>query len=125
MSERLIVLDKQTRVFLVGVGKLGEVFFLSVCLSSRLPKPPKCVSMNSFVLEFKISGMLTRPQKIGVFYLSTKNVFNKINRIVMLWTVRHLWPSRSLFFCYRRWSYLILRNMNGAASFLHSREGVM
>ena len=44
----------------------------------------------------------------------------------MLWTVRHLWPSRYIFVfnCYRRWSSLVLRNGNGKASFLHSREGV-
>ena len=44
----------------------------------------------------------------------------------MLWKVRHLWPSgaRFVFNCYCHWSSLVLRNRNGAASFLHSREGV-
>ena len=43
----------------------------------------------------------------------------------MLWTVHHLWPYRTIFVnCYRNWSFLVLRNGNGTASFLHSREGV-
>ena len=43
----------------------------------------------------------------------------------MLWKVHHLWPSgaRFVFNCYRHWSSLVLWNGNGAASFLHSREG--
>ena len=44
----------------------------------------------------------------------------------MLLTVRNLWPSGALFVfnCYHNWSSLVLRNGNGTASFLHSREGV-
>ena len=54
------------------------------------------------------------------------NVFIEINRVGMLWTVRNLWPFRVwfVFNCYLRWSSLVLRNRNGTASFLHSKEGV-
>ena len=43
----------------------------------------------------------------------------------MLWKVRYLWPSgyRCVFNCYLHWSLIVLRNMNGIASFLNSREG--
>ena len=43
-----------------------------------------------------------------------------------MWTVQHLWMSRAHFFfnCYRRWSLLVLRDDNGTASFLISKEGV-
>ena len=45
----------------------------------------------------------------------------------MLWTVQHLWPSGACFVfnCYCHWSLLVLRNGNGTAIILHSREGVM
>ena len=51
-------------------------------------------------------------------------MFNEINQLGVLWTVRHLWPSgaRFSFNCYRHWSSLVLRNWNCTASFLHSRE---
>ena len=63
----------------------------------------------------------------GFLLVDAKNVFNKINRVGMLWTVRHLWPSgaRFSFNFYRHWSSLVFRNGNGTASILHSREGVM
>ena len=53
--------------------------------------------------------------------VDANNAFNKINRVRMIWTVRHLWPSgdRFVFNCYRHWSLLVLRNGNGTASFLY------
>ena len=46
---------------------------------------------------------------------------------MMLWSVRHLWPSgaRFVFNCYRHWSTLVVRGYSGTDSaFLSSREGV-
>ena len=62
-----------------------------------------------------------------VFLLvDAKIVFNDINQVGMLWTVQHLWPSGSIFFFnfYRHWSSFILRNGNGTAIIIHSREGM-
>ena len=58
--------------------------------------------------------------------VDANNVFNEINRIVMLWTVHHLWLSiaRFLFNCYHHWSSLVFWNMNGTDSFVRSIEGV-
>ena len=38
----------------------------------------------------------------GFLIVDANNAFNKINRVGMLWTVRHLWPSgaRFVFNCY-------------------------
>ena len=62
----------------------------------------------------------------GFLLVDAKNAFNKINRFRMLCMVQHLLQSgaRSIFNFYRRWSSLVLRNWNGTASILHSREGV-
>ena len=59
-------------------------------------------------------------------FMEANNALNEINRVGMLWTVQHLWPSggRFVFNCYRHWSLLILLNENETASFLHIREGV-
>ena len=58
--------------------------------------------------------------------VGAKNVFNNINWFGILWTVQHLWPPGARFFFnyYCPWSLLVLNNRNGAANFLHSREGV-
>ena len=38
----------------------------------------------------------------GFLLVDAKNAFNDINRVEMLWKVRHVWPSgsRSFFNCY-------------------------
>ena len=53
-------------------------------------------------------------------------MFNGINRVGILWTVRHLWLSgdRFVFNYYCNWSSVVLGNGNGTASFLHISEGV-
>ena len=58
--------------------------------------------------------------------VDANNTFNEINRIAMLWTVRHLWPSEAHFVLnlYRHHSSLVLRRGYGKATILHSREGV-
>ena len=62
----------------------------------------------------------------GFLLVDAKNAFNEIIRFGILWMVRHLWPSRAsfVFNFYLRWSYLVLQNGNGTASFLHSKVGV-
>ena len=62
----------------------------------------------------------------GFLLVDARNAFNEINRVGMLCTVQHLCPSRAhfVFSCYRHWSLLVLRNMNGTASIIHSREGM-
>ena len=62
----------------------------------------------------------------GFLLVDANNWFNEINRVGMIWTVQYLLPSgaRFVFICYRHWSLLVLRNVNGTASILHSREGV-
>ena len=61
-----------------------------------------------------------------IFIVDSKNAFNEINWVGMIWTVRHLWPSGACFFfnCYRKWSSLVLRNINRINSFIHNTEGI-
>ena len=55
-----------------------------------------------------------------------KNAVNKIDRVGMLWTVRHLWPSEARFFSTDivTGHCSFFRNSNSMASTLHCREGV-
>ena len=59
----------------------------------------------------------------GFLLVDANNAFNEINRVEMLWMVRHLWPSGACFVfnCYFHWSLLVLRNRNETDSFLHSK----
>ncbi len=62
----------------------------------------------------------------GFLLIDARNAFNEMNRTLMLWVVRHEWPSgaRFTFNCYRHWSTLLIRRNNGTGVYLHSQEGV-
>ena len=61
----------------------------------------------------------------GLFIVDAKELFNDINRVGIMWMVRHLWTygAHFVFNCYRHWSLLVIRNGNGTENFLHSKEG--
>ena len=63
----------------------------------------------------------------GFLLVDAKNAFNELNRTLMLWTVRHLWPSgaKFAFNCYKHHSTLIIRSskIEDMAS-ISSEEGV-
>ena len=58
--------------------------------------------------------------------VDAKTAFSEISQFRMMCTVRHLRPPGARFFfnCYCHWSSLVLRDGNGTASFLHSKEGM-
>ena len=63
----------------------------------------------------------------GFFFVYTKNAFNLIIQVGMLWTVCHLWPSGacSVLNCYCHHYSLVWRNGDKTANILQSREGMM
>ncbi|GAX17715.1 hypothetical protein FisN_UnNu087, partial [Fistulifera solaris] len=63
----------------------------------------------------------------AVVLVDARNAFNELNRLVMLWTVRHLYPAgaRLIFHSYRHTPILFLRRGEGKPCIkLHSREGI-
>jgi hypothetical protein len=46
----------------------------------------------------------------GFLLIDAHNVFNEKNRMAMLWTIRHEWPSGARFAikCYRYWGTLTI-----------------
>ena len=58
--------------------------------------------------------------------IDSRNGFNELSRLEMLWTVRHLWPvgARFTFNCYRHWAQLLLRQPGEPLVTILSREGV-
>ena len=103
-------------------------------LRSRERKQPWLVRITSYVPDsrrestgFSIS-IGRKLVYVGMGFLNCRRQrhVQRANWVVMLCTVRHLWPSRDsfVFNCYRHWSSLVLHNMNGTASILHSIECV-
>ena len=46
----------------------------------------------------------------GTTLVDSRNGFNELSRLEMLWTVRHRWPAgaRFAFNCYKHWAQLLL-----------------
>ena len=138
MSGRLIALDKNPGVDPVGVRETWWSIFSKIVLKVMGLEATMAFQDDQLCVGPKagIDGTVHGVQSLRDKNLSTeewflklvdaKNAFNKINRVRMLWTVRHLWPSGAhfVFNRYRHWSSIVLRNGNGAASILHSREVV-
>ena len=64
---------------------------------------------------------------MGFLLVDANNAFNKINKIRILWTVRHLWlpGDRSIFNQCCHHTSLVLRRGDGMANILYSRAGMI
>ena len=62
----------------------------------------------------------------GTTLIDTRNGFNELSRLAMLWTVQHRCPvgARFAFNCYRHWAQLLLRQPKEPPVTILSREGV-
>ena len=137
MSIRLIGLDKNSGMRTVSVGETWRRLIAKIVLKVTVTEATVAFQDDQMcaVLRSVIDGAVHGVQYIWgktlttddwVFLLvNANNAFNEINLIGMLCTVRHLWTYGAQFFfnCYIHWSSLVLWNTNGAASFIHSREG--
>ena len=137
MSGHLIALDKNPGVRPVGVGETWRSLFSKIVLKVTVPEATMACQDDHMcaILKAGINGAIHKVQALwdenlttkdwGFLLVDSNNAFNEINRVGMLWTVRDLWPYRDCFFfnLYCHWSFLVLRNRNGKAIFLHIKEG--
>jgi hypothetical protein len=68
-----------------------------------------------------------RMEKEGGFVLiDAKKSFNEMDWTVMLWNVRHEWPSGARFFfnAYKHWATLVIRTNDDKGETLHSKQGM-
>jgi hypothetical protein len=112
---RLIALKKNPGVRPVGIGEAWSQLFSKIILLLTLDEPKAACGANQLCLglEAGIEGTIHASQIIwdqhsaeenwGFLLIDARNAFNESNRMVMLWTVRHEWPSgcRFVFNSYR------------------------
>eukprot|EP00978_Attheya_sp_CCMP212_P001429 scaffold3002_cov64-Attheya_sp.AAC.2 len=135
---RLLALNKWPGIRPIGIVEVWQRLSTKVVLEvtvnaakARCGDSQLCVSLEAGV-EGGIHAMRhiweedKMEEEWGFLLVDARNAFNEGNRIAMLWTVRHIWPSgaRFLFNVYRHWSTLIIRGVDGKALGILSREGV-
>jgi hypothetical protein len=137
---RLITLEKNPGVRPVRIGETWSQLFSKIILLLTLDEPKAACAADQLCsgLEAGIEGAIHTSQIIwdqhsaednwGFLLNDARNAFNESNHTVMLWTVRHKWPSgcRFVFNSYRHWAVLVIRSSHGAsfAVLLLSKEGV-
>ncbi len=138
MAGRLLALDKSPGVRPIGVGETWRRCIAKCVLlvSGNEAKESCGIDQLCAGLESGVEGGIHALQHVwdqhhmeefwGFLLIDARNAFNELNRTLMLWTVRHEWPSgaRFTFNCYKHWSILVIRGNNGTAAFLFSKEGV-
>ena len=62
----------------------------------------------------------------GFIPIDVRSAFNEENRAVILWAVRHDWPSGSYFTfkCCCHWDTLVIRDGGGMRHFVYRKSGV-
>ena len=65
-------------------------------------------------------------EDLGFLLIDAKNAFNELNRQQMIWRIRFEWPeaARFVFNCYKHWSSLAVRNVDGSFFSIFLKEGV-
>ena len=138
MSGRLIEIDKQTGICLVGVGETWRHLFAQCVLKITGTKATNAYQYNQICanLEAGIDGDIHDVQAIwgaksstedwGFLLVDAKTRLT-ISTILQFCGQFLIYGRPELVFLnlFRQWLLLILQNGNGAASLLHSTEGVM
>lgn len=137
MAGRLVALDKCPGVRPVGIGETWRRLFAKIVLLVAHNEAKEvcgidqlCAGLESGIeggihdMNFLWAGM-EQEEHYGFLLVDARNAFNEQNRTIMLWVVRHLWPSgaRFTFNCYCHHAILMIRTMDGSECVIHSCEG--
>lgn len=137
MADRLIALNKSPGVRPIGIGECWRRLFAKVILKETGGDATEACGVSQLCcgLECGIEGAIKAAVELVDEYgkeeswcyllVDAKNAFNEINRVQMLWTIRHLLPraARFVYNCYKGMADLVVRGEK-TVEFLKSREGV-
>ncbi len=135
---RLVAVDKMPGVRPLGIGesfeRLESKCVLLVCgdeAKEACGVDQLCAGLEAGIEAGVHAANLiwqqhAHEEEWGFLLVDACNAFNEGNRMLMLWRVRHRWPSgaRHVFNCYRHFAMLIIRCGNDLFLIILSKEGV-
>ena len=138
MAGHLIALDKNPGIRPIGIGEVLRRLLAKCVLSVAKGEAQEACGIDQLCggLQAGIEGAVHVMHSIwdahkmeedwGFLLIDARNAFNEINRTVMLWVVRHEWPSgaRFCFNCYQHHALLVNRGAIGKTVMIPSQEGV-
>lgn len=138
MSCRLVSLDKNPGVRPIGIGQIWRRAMAKCFLAVTAPAATEACAADQLCagLSAGIEGAIhaattfwtehTGDSDFGFLCIDATNAFNEMNRVTMLWTIRHEWPQGALFVfnCYKHWARLVAHDPSGDQYILFSKVGV-
>ena len=138
MSNRLIALDKAPGVRPIGIGQIWRRTIAKCVLRATGDSAATASGADQLCVGLSVGAeaavhtaqTLWRAHAdeadYGFLLIDARNAFNEMDRSMMLWNVRHLWPQGAVFAfnCYRHHALLIVHDSGGRAFSLHSKIGV-
>jgi hypothetical protein len=138
MAGRLLAIDKSPGIRPIGIGETWRRAIAKCVLHVAGSAAKEACGIDQLCagLESGIEGAIhamnqqwelhKAEEEWGFLLIDAKNAFNELNRIVMLWIIRHEWPAgaRFTFNCYKHWGTLVIRTNDGTGTFIFSKEGV-
>ena len=137
LSCRLIALDKNPGVRPIGIGHIWRRAIAKCVLAVAVPAATEACGIDQLCvgLQAGIEGAVHAATKfwqdhgcdddVGFLMVDAKNAFNEMNRVTMLWTVRHEWPQGAMFSfnCYKHWVSLVAHGPSGDSFSFLSKVG--
>ncbi|HEY9815494.1 MAG TPA: hypothetical protein V6D20_06805, partial [Candidatus Obscuribacterales bacterium] len=134
----LIALDKNPGVRPIGIGHIWRRMIAKCFLAVAGPSATEVCGVDQLCvgLQAGIEGAVHAASQFwkehatdddfGFLCIDAKNAFNEMNRVTMLWTIRHEWPQGALFTfnCYKHWIRLVAHDPSGNTFVFYSKVGV-
>ena len=138
-SKRGLALNKFPGVRPIGIGNIEDRYVAKILLADAGPSAADAASTLSLSagLSAGIEGAVhaanqawtdaTLDDNFGFLLIDARNAFNELDRNMMLYVLRHIWPrgARFAFNSYKRWSTVLFHDsISGTATTITSATGV-
>ena len=139
-SNRGLALDKFPGVRPIGIGNIERRFIAKCVIAEAGPAATQAAGTTQLAvgLPAGIEGAIHAAREhwdaqadqpdFGFLQIDAKNAFNELDRTMMLYVTRYLWPhgARYAYNCYKHWSVVLFHDpTSGIATKIFSATGVV
>ncbi|MGL4351554.1 MAG: reverse transcriptase domain-containing protein [Plesiomonas shigelloides] len=139
-ANRGLALDKFPGVRPIGIGNIERRLIAKCIIAEAGPAATQAAGTYQLAvgLPAGIEGAIHAARQywetqadepnFGFLQIDAKNAFNELDRTMMLYVTRYLWPkgARYVYNCYKHWSVvLFLDTTSGTATKIYSATGVV
>ena len=139
-SNRGLALDKFPGVRPIGIGNIERRFIAKCIIAKAGPAATQAAGVDQLAVSLPagIEGAIhaarhhweaqAEEPDYGFLSIDARNAFNELDRNMMLYVLRYLWPqgARYAFNCYKHWSLVLYQDSTAGTAFtVFSAAGVI